>query len=85
MTTRIQKSLRNLNRIMSDDYQKLSDKYEDLKLSHKRLEILVKQFVKIFDYYEWYLASPSADCLYEKAVRELYNPLYRCRERRKHG
>jgi len=85
MTNKIQRSLRNFNRILDDDYKKLSDKYDDLKLSHKRLETLVKQFVEMFDYYEWYLASPSADYLYDKAVLELKNPLYRCRERKKGG
>lgn len=77
------KEFKRMNRILDMDYSQLYDKYHDLELSHNRLETLVKQFVKIFDYYEWYLASPSADCLYDKAVSELNNPLYRCRERRK--
>lgn len=36
MDTKIIKSLRNLNRFIDDDYQKLCDCYHNLELSHNR-------------------------------------------------
>lgn len=83
MTTRIQKSLRNLNRIMSDDYQKLSDMYKDLKLSHNRQERLLKRTAELLSY-----ISTTDDMVQEvhylflAILNEFNNPLYRCRERR---
>lgn len=86
MTTRLQKSLRNLNRLMSDDYQNLSDKYQDLKLSHNRQARLLKRTAELLSY-----ISTTEDMVQEvhylflAIMNELNNPLYRCRERRNNG
>lgn len=56
MVTKIQRSFRNLNRLLDDDYRKLSDKLENIKLSHNRkvrllekCDLLIKSIIEKFD------------------------------------
>lgn len=73
------KALKELNAYIDNDRQKLCDRLHDLELSHKRLESLVRSFVKVAhtkdvdDYYFCWLVN--------RAEKELSYPYFRCNER----
>ena len=46
MKKKMMKAIRDLNAYIDDDRQKLCDELYEIKLSHKRLESLVRSFVK---------------------------------------
>lgn len=85
MTNKIQRCLRDLNRNLSDDYQELSDRYKDLKLSHNRMEKLLKDIVMSIKANSDQISNEYSYFLINLINRELNNSLYRCRERRKNG
>lgn len=67
-----------------DEYQKLSDKYKKLELSHNRKEKLLKRTLDYLDSLG-FIESDNGDFypLYDSIFDELNNPLYCCRERSK--
>lgn len=63
------KEFKILNRILDDDYRKLSDKYKKLKLSHKRARSLLKLVLKMLES-EFYLEDMQY--LHKRITLELY-------------
>lgn len=78
------KEFKKMNKLLDLDYNQLYDKYHDLKLSHKRLEKLLKRTLDYLDSLG-FIESDNGDyySLYEAIDAELKNPLYRVRERKK--
>ena len=88
MTTKIQRSLRDLNRIMSDDYNNLCDRLENMRLSHNRKVRLLKRTAELLSY-----INTTSDMVQEvhylflAIMHELDNPerVYEKYERRING
>lgn len=89
------KALAKVHGLIDLDYSKLYDKYRDLELSHNRLEKLLKrvlfliencQISPIFEFgFDIFDVRLDDARLHDDILRELKNPLYRVRERKKGG
>lgn len=76
MKKKMMKAIRDLNAYIDGDRQKLCDELHEVKLSHKRLERLLKRFLEISRYFD-FTFIPIIQKLHEDVQNELSYPYYR--------
>lgn len=76
MNMKILKCLRNVNRFIDDDYQKLCDRYHSLELSHNRKKRALKQIRDFL--YNLPVAGGLFIPIYELADFDLQRLLHLC-------
>lgn len=80
MRKKMMKAVKELNDYIDNDREKLCDKLHDLELSHKRLESLVRAFVKAARSQE--MDMDYFGRLVMRAEAELMYPYYRLNSRK---